>query len=106
MNEIDCRSTDQIVCPYCGYEFTDSYELGEDGDVECDECGQTFNFTSDTVVYYTSTRDCELNGVEHEWQDTKQYDDSTLQECKKCDRFRFVPKEKQEVYKWRKQRPH
>lgn len=44
--EIDCSFTDEIVCPYCGYEFSDSYEFFEwnDGDAEpeCEECGKEF----------------------------------------------------------------
>lgn len=33
--EIYHSHTDEIVCPYCGYEFRHSYELdGEYGDIE------------------------------------------------------------------------
>jgi len=49
MSEIDHKFTNEIVCPYCGYEFSDSWEYldpsndshdGEEIDVECLECGK------------------------------------------------------------------
>jgi transcription elongation factor Elf1 len=38
--------TKEIVCPYCGYEFSDSYEIlskEEDlGVIECEHCEKEF----------------------------------------------------------------
>ena len=38
--EIDHEYTDEIVCPYCGYEFSDSFEISSEeedlGLIECD----------------------------------------------------------------------
>lgn len=53
-DEIDCFYTDEIVCPYCGYEFMDSFEKADSGDVQCDECCQMFHFERETSVAYSS----------------------------------------------------
>lgn len=44
---IDHEFTREIVCPHCGYESPDSWEVGdgEDGDLgrqECGDCGKPF----------------------------------------------------------------
>ena len=43
--KIEHEYTDEIVCPYCGNEFSDSWELGDGediGELECDECNKKF----------------------------------------------------------------
>lgn len=48
---------DEIVCPWCGYEHTDSWETRADnGDFECHGCGKTFAFTRDVSVTYSTSR--------------------------------------------------
>lgn len=46
---------DFAICPYCGYEEQDSWELS-DGEHDCSDCGKTFLVTIDTTVYYTTTK--------------------------------------------------
>ena len=45
-NEIDCQCTCNVICPYCGYEYTHSYELFDTTEVTtivmCDGCNQKF----------------------------------------------------------------
>ena len=39
--EFDTEYKDDIVCPYCGYEFTDSWEFNDTQDeqhVDCQNC--------------------------------------------------------------------
>lgn len=49
--------TEEIVCPYCGYEHQDSWEMeDDDGDIDCDECGKTFYFTRNVEVTYSTSR--------------------------------------------------
>lgn len=50
--KIDHNYTDEVVCPYCGYEFGDSWELGEEGGLECDKCGKEFEFYRNIEVTY------------------------------------------------------
>jgi len=66
--QIDCKFTRELVCPYCGYKFEDSYrffcchEVYEaDEDVECKECGKAFiAFHHITVDYSTAKKDEDL----------------------------------------------
>jgi hypothetical protein len=87
--DIDASYTDQITCPYCGDERTDSWELGEEGEVECYECGKMFRFTSDVRITYTSERDCELNGEEHEWVYVRDLSECIMESCSHCDQINF-----------------
>jgi transcription elongation factor Elf1 len=56
--EIDHEYTDEIICPYCGNEFTDSWEYGineEDlGLLECDECGKSFYASRHIEITYVT----------------------------------------------------
>jgi uncharacterized Zn finger protein len=54
--EIDCMYKDEVVCPHCGYEFSESHEFsmqhdGDEIEIECDECGKPF--TAFLCVEYT-----------------------------------------------------
>lgn len=52
-DEIDCRYTQNITCPYCGWEDRDSWEFGQDtDDVQCGECEETFVCEPDIAVTY------------------------------------------------------
>ena len=49
---------DNIICPYCGWEDIDSWEYA-DGlihEIDCPECGRTFNLDVEVEVKYTTTR--------------------------------------------------
>lgn len=89
LDEIDHRYTDQLICPYCGYEFTESWELGEDGEVDCD-CGKRFSFYSETRVNYWSDRDCSLNKEEHDWKFEREVSEGNMEKCSRCDQIRFI----------------
>lgn len=57
--DVDCLYTDEIVCPYCGYEFSDSWEFSMKGDgdtceVDCDECEKTFTAVMSMTVDYST----------------------------------------------------
>lgn len=55
--ELDHSYTSQIVCPYCGYEDRDSWELNDDsGETECGECEMTFNYRRNVSVTYSTTK--------------------------------------------------
>lgn len=47
--------TEQITCPYCGYENSDSWEAGDDEDeYECPRCGSVFSYQRNVTVEYCS----------------------------------------------------
>ena len=58
MPHIDHEYTDNVVCPWCGYEDIDSWEYIEDteNDIECPECGKLFDMERHTQVTYTTKR--------------------------------------------------
>jgi len=62
--EIDCLYTDNIVCPYCGEEVSDCWEMSSDSDeYECGECGAWFFYERNVSVSYSTTK---LDPVEAE----------------------------------------
>lgn len=53
----DCRSNDEIVCPYCGAIHGDSYEYGDGeiiGEMECEYCGREFIANRNFTISYSS----------------------------------------------------
>lgn len=49
-------ATDNITCPYCGYENTDSWEADEsDEHYECSNCGSYFSYEREVSVSYYSS---------------------------------------------------
>lgn len=59
---------EEIVCPWCGYEFSDSWEFDfRDSDfkeIECEECGNIFEVEAVIKREYTSRkRRCDFPGV-------------------------------------------
>lgn len=53
--------TDEIVCPYCFYEFDDSWEFQDDsydvdGPLECNSCGKEFYMYRNISVSYSTVK--------------------------------------------------
>lgn len=70
---IDHECTPNAVCPYCGYEDKDSWELGNgtynDGHVACGECGQTFLWYRDVEVSFSTDKcPCLNDEGPHKWR--------------------------------------
>ena len=47
--------TYHVVCPWCGYEHHDSWEMS-DGEWDCPDCGNKFEMTRDVDVTYCTER--------------------------------------------------
>lgn len=57
MDGIDHEYTGEIVCPYCGYEFSDSWEIsGNDGSLVCEECGKKFRYERHVSIMYSTSK--------------------------------------------------
>jgi DNA-directed RNA polymerase subunit RPC12/RpoP len=58
MKDIDHEYTDNIVCPYCGYEDHDSWESERDWypDMECMHCERQFKMSRITTVKYVTEK--------------------------------------------------
>ena len=52
--EIDHMFTDEVVCPHCGEEYQDSWELPDSDDRECYNCGEEFHFERNVEVTYST----------------------------------------------------
>jgi DNA-directed RNA polymerase subunit RPC12/RpoP len=90
MDCIDHEFTDEIVCPYCGYEEQDSRELDNHEDVQkCPVCKSKYHWTRDVQITYVTEKDCDLNGVAHQWGKIKKHNCRRYRECETCGRIRF-----------------
>lgn len=55
--EFDHNMTAEIICPHCGYEHGDSWELhGEDGVQECVSCKKEFEWERFVEVTYSTEK--------------------------------------------------
>jgi hypothetical protein len=58
MEEIDTSMTDELICPHCGYEFSDSWEFAlngaTDGKVDCRDCNKEIEFEIVTEITFSS----------------------------------------------------
>lgn len=50
------EDTEEMVCPWCGYEFQDSWEFEEDGEHECYRCEKPFKFCRIIDVTYDTEK--------------------------------------------------
>lgn len=53
--EGDTDYTQEVVCPWCGYEHSDSWEMTM-GKRECNDCGREFEAKQDCTVTYSTSR--------------------------------------------------
>jgi len=60
IDELDYLHNDEVVCPYCDYEHSDSWDFGlKDGnesEIECGDCEKTFTVISELEVHYSTWR--------------------------------------------------
>lgn len=63
-NEIDHEFTENVVCPYCGYNVSDCWELQSDSaDHECEQCKSTFEYERVVTVDYTTSKKKKNNSI-------------------------------------------
>lgn len=55
--EIDHDYTEEIVCPHCGFEYSDSWDFSQDFDeIDCEECGKEFEFAREVETTYSTAK--------------------------------------------------
>lgn len=54
--EIEHSYTDELVCPYCGYEYSNSWELDDDDELVCPECLKIFIYYREITYHYVSAK--------------------------------------------------
>lgn len=55
INEDEIFMHEEIKCPYCGAEQSDSWDYSDSGDEHCDTCGSEYQYERIVEVTYTST---------------------------------------------------
>ena len=55
IDEDEIFQHDEIKCPYCGIEKSDSWECSDDGSEICDTCGSEYEYERIVDVSYTTT---------------------------------------------------
>lgn len=54
--EWECYGNDECICPYCGAENGDSWELSDDsGQTPCGTCGRDFFYERQIAVEYSTS---------------------------------------------------
>ena len=90
--EIHCDNTDDVVCPYCGHEDSDTWEMSESGSSTCGSCEKEFMFdTEQSRTFSTWKADC-LNGASHAWKAIPNPSYPNAKRCKDCDKHDWLGK--------------
>lgn len=53
--EIDHTYTEEVVCPYCGYQHFDSWEMTT-GDMDCESCDKEFHMERNVKTTYCTSQ--------------------------------------------------
>lgn len=91
----DTQWTDEICCPFCGHETSESYEMRSDeGEYTCDSCEKIFQYQRNHSVDYTTYKgpECIRDKTKHTWQPVNGYQDrmrenKTYVSCKECHKY-------------------
>jgi DNA-directed RNA polymerase subunit RPC12/RpoP len=88
---IEHERTEDVTCPFCGYEFDfgRSRDMVEYEDYECEKCKRVFYLASAEKLY-TTYGACARYGGEpsHDWQPTVA---EGYEKCARCRDVRKVP---------------
>lgn len=104
---IDHENTDNIICPYCGEEDIDSWEIqSSEEDYQCGSCDEKFNVEVEhSISYSTLKKECvEGNHDNPLFPDLFWIDDKLLKEnwryiesydCKECSKtdYKYLSEE-------------
>jgi DNA-directed RNA polymerase subunit RPC12/RpoP len=52
----DFLGQEEITCPYCKYELSNSWEYADSDILECHECGKMFSYERNTEVRYATKK--------------------------------------------------
>ena len=94
MAEIDHEFADEVVCPYCGYQFRDSWEFAEyEDDIPCYECEKHFSIESHISRSFSTRKLCTENQAQHVWKDSRTRP-GEYRHCGVCGKCEAVTSEK------------
>ena len=88
----DCYDTDEIVCPYCGHRFSDSWDYGDGediGKIECEACNREFNAERNYTITYTTYIPTDDDENEEYWKHGDVFDDgiTTLEDEQRANQY-------------------
>lgn len=55
VDEVEDDWHDEFICPYCKEVDQDAFELQDEGETECGNCGSTIRYVREVVVQYGVT---------------------------------------------------
>lgn len=55
-NTFKCSGFDEVMCPYCGYQYQDGWEFPEHCINECENCNNKFEIEREIFITYTTSR--------------------------------------------------
>lgn len=97
--EYETEFTDEIICPWCGYKFSDSWEYDdEDGSIiDCPDCNKPIILGVHISVSYITRRGCDGIVILHNYKDySMEESEYTREVCSNC---RDTIRKKKEVNK-------
>lgn len=92
IDELDCCCTDNPVCPYCGYEEHESWEISDkETQYSCDECGKIYRIEQEFSRTFSSSKTCQPND-EHTWGKWRDYikGESEYRTCTLCGKHEYA----------------
>ena len=73
VEEFDTSYTEELVCPYCGYEHSDSWEIGDsENSSTCNNCDKNFKFDQQISRTFSTYPTCQP-GDEHKFNEWQHY---------------------------------
>lgn len=88
--KIDHEYTGNVVCPYCGNENYDSWEISPSGDGDlgeqyCDNCDKKFTASRNISVDYSTEKSLCLNDeAAHDWQEIIGFPKERFMNMRRC----------------------
>lgn len=85
--DFETSFTDSPVCPYCGYEVRDVFEIGSEvTDIYCGRCNKKYSIEQETSRIFTSFKTCQP-GEAHPFGEWREVLGLEVRRCTIC-RFR------------------
>lgn len=82
--------TDEPVCPYCGHEQGDSFEMSDDSVYDCSKCGKHFKLNDHVSRMFTTYKlPCRDGEAEHNWR--RIGSPPVARECRLCTKYEREP---------------
>lgn len=83
-DKYDCMNTEEVICPYCGHENSESWEISEnDATTYCGNCDKVIGIEQEVVRTFSSYKTCQP-GDEHQFTDWEPYPCGPIKATRYC----------------------